>query len=40
VRRPPAPAGGGSPVFFHKPADGVINKAKEWFGEENVVNIA
>lgn len=27
-------------VFFHNPADGVINKAKEWFGEENVVNIA
>jgi len=26
-------------VFFHNPAEGVINKAKEWFGEENVCKI-
>lgn len=27
-------------VFIHKPSVGVIAKAKEWFGEENVVSIS
>jgi DNA helicase-2/ATP-dependent DNA helicase PcrA len=26
-------------VFFHNPADGVINKAKEWFDDSNVCKI-
>lgn len=26
-------------VFFHKPSGGVLNKAIEWFGEENVIEI-
>lgn len=26
-------------VFYHNPTPGVISKAKEWFGEENVINI-
>lgn len=26
-------------VFFHKPSEQVINKAKEWFSTENVINI-
>jgi len=27
-------------VFFHNPTDRVITKAKEWFGDENVINIS
>ena len=26
-------------IFFHKPDELVINKAKEWFGENNIVNL-
>lgn len=26
-------------IFFHKPEEQVINKAKEWFGENNIVNL-
>ncbi|MDO1500217.1 AAA family ATPase [Winogradskyella maritima] len=26
-------------VYFHSPSDQVINKAKEWFGNENVISI-
>lgn len=26
-------------VFFHNPDEQVIEKAKEWFGKENVINI-
>ncbi|OLO10435.1 DNA/RNA helicase [Chromohalobacter japonicus] len=26
-------------VFYHNPTDAVITKAKEWFGDENVVNL-
>jgi DNA helicase-2/ATP-dependent DNA helicase PcrA len=26
-------------VFFHNPTDGVITKAKEWFGDSNVCEI-
>ena len=26
-------------VFFHNPVNGVINKAKEWFGDSNVCKI-
>lgn len=26
-------------VFFHSPSDQVINKAKEWFGIENVISV-
>lgn len=27
-------------VYFHAPSDQVVNKAKEWFGEGNVINIS
>lgn len=27
-------------VYFHSPSDQVIAKAKEWFGDENVINIS
>ncbi|XHR95566.1 UvrD-helicase domain-containing protein [Mucilaginibacter sp. UC70_90] len=27
-------------VFFHQPDEGVINRAKVWFGEDNVVKLA
>lgn len=26
-------------VFFHNPSNAVLAKAKEWFGEQNVINI-
>jgi DNA helicase-2/ATP-dependent DNA helicase PcrA len=26
-------------VFYHKPSDAVLNKAKEWFGEENLIEV-
>ena len=26
-------------VFYHKPTKGVIDKAQEWFGNENVVEL-
>ncbi|MFC2398233.1 MAG: ATP-dependent helicase, partial [Capnocytophaga gingivalis] len=26
-------------IFFHKPEEQVINKAKEWFGEENLIDL-
>ena len=27
-------------IFFHKPDEEIINKAKEWFGEENLIDLA
>ena len=29
----------GLTVFYHEPSEAVIKKAKEWFGEKNVVNL-
>jgi DNA helicase-2/ATP-dependent DNA helicase PcrA len=26
-------------VFYHKPSDAVLNKAKEWFVEENLIEV-
>ena len=26
-------------VFYHQPSDGVLSKAREWFGADNMINI-
>lgn len=27
-------------VFYHQPSDGVLSKAREWFGADNVINMS